>query len=436
VPQLLFSSGPGCLNSSSGIDTIKVDGVYAGFTVSPPCEKTLVQFQDTSFSFFSPVTSWYWSFDNGQTSSLGSNPSHYYPTAGSYPVLFIATNAHGCSDTLVKNLQVYPLPVIGASPDTSICPGDAATLSGTGGVSYVWSPTANLSCTNCQTTFASPPGTTNFIVTGTDIIGCVNSDTVKVNVQFVTTSAVGDGGEICDDSTFQLLAYGAHKYEWKPAESISNSKIPNPLAQPHTTTIYTVTAWEGSCPPDSHTVKIVVHPRPEIYAGGDETIVAGASVMLNATGKYFASLIWSPAATLSCETCSNPIANPIQTTTYTVLATSNFGCKRADDVIVHVLCDKSQVFIPNSFSPNADGQNDIFYPRGQGLSKVTSFRVYNRWGELVFERKGFDLNDASTGWDGMYKGTLVSPDVFVYVLEALCESGEPISWKGDVSLLR
>jgi gliding motility-associated-like protein len=436
VPQLLLSSGPGCLNASIGIDTIKVDGVYAGFTMSPACEKTLIQFQDTSFSFFSPVTSWYWSFNNGQSFSSLSNPTQFYPAAGTYPIFFTATNAHGCIDTVAKSLTIFPLPIITASPDTSICPGDAATLSAIGGISYVWSPAANLSCTSCQTSFASPVVTTNFIVAGTDVNGCVNTDTVKVNVQYITTSAVGDGGQICDDSTFQLLAYGAQHYEWKPAESVSNSTIPNPLASPHSTTVYTVTAWEGSCPPDSHTVKIVVYPKPEVNAGSDETIVAGNSVMLNASGKYIETFTWSPVATLNCETCSNPIASPKQTTAYTVLVTSNHGCKSTDVVIVHVLCDKSQLFIPNSFSPNADGQNDVFYPRGEGLKTVSSLRVYNRWGEIVFEKTNIDLNDASAGWDGTYKGAQLSPDVFVYVIDGMCEGGEPISWKGDVTLIR
>jgi gliding motility-associated-like protein len=436
VPQLILSNGLGCLNSSSGLDTIKVDDVLAGFITSPPCVKTPIQFQDTSFSFFSPVTSWYWSFSNGQSTSTINNPINFYNAPGSYPVYLIATNAHGCSDTTEKNITIFPLPVITAGLDTIICPGDAAQLNALGGVSYVWTPATNLSCSNCQATLASPVTPTNFIVAGTDINGCVNTDTVRVNMQYVTTSAVGNGGDICDDSTFQLLASGAQHYEWRPSESLSANNIANPLASPHTTTIYTVTAWEGSCPPDSHTVKVVVYPLPTIYAGSDETIVAGTSVMLIASGLHIAGFTWSPAASLTCETCANPVASPKQTTNYIVLATSPFGCKSIDTVTVHVLCDKSQLFIPNSFSPNGDGQNEVFYPRGEGLKKITSFRVYNRWGSVVFERASIDLNDPLAGWDGTFKGQVQGPDVYVYVVDGICESGEAISWKGDVTLIR
>jgi gliding motility-associated-like protein len=158
--------------------------------------------------------------------------------------------------------------------------------------------------------------------------------------------------------------------------------------------------------------------------------------MLNATGQRIATFAWSPLSTLSCETCSNPIASPKLTTTYTVVATSGYGCKARDEVTVHVVCDKSQLFIPNSFSPNKDGMNDVFYPRGVGLKKITSFRVYNRWGSVIFERNNIALNDASAGWDGTYKGADLPPDIFVYVIDGVCESGEPLTWKGDVTLLR
>jgi gliding motility-associated-like protein len=158
--------------------------------------------------------------------------------------------------------------------------------------------------------------------------------------------------------------------------------------------------------------------------------------MLQAIGTDISYFAWSPTATLSCETCSNPAASPEATTTYKVIASTEYGCKTYDTVTVHVLCDESQLFIPNTFTPNNDGENDIFYPRGVGLKSISSFRVYNRWGELVFEKRGTQLNDPSAGWDGTYRGKLLNPDVFVYVIDGVCERGETISWKGDISLVR
>lgn len=435
VPKLILSDNSGCQNSSLGLDTIKVDGIRAGFITSSPCVNTPVSFVDTTFSYFSPVTAWWWSLNNGQVNSTLSQPSFVFP-AGTYPVMLVVTNANGCKDSLSGNFTIHDLPKIVAVSDTVICNGDAATLSATGGLSYVWTPAATLSCSNCQSPIATPTVPTSYLVTGTDANGCSNRDTVSVSLQSATTSTVAPGGAICTDSIFQLQVSGAHRYQWSPAPTLSDSTIANPIARPLATTEYMVIAWEGSCAPDTNKVRVIVYPAPDVDAGTDETIVAGSSVMLTARGTNIDRYAWSPAQTLSCDICSNPTASPMVTTQYRVVVQSPFGCRASDSVVVKVLCHASQVYIPNTFSPNGDGQNDVFFPRGAGLQVINSFRVYNRWGELVFERRGIQLNDRANGWDGYFRGNEASPDVFVYVVDALCDNGEPISWKGDVTLLR
>jgi gliding motility-associated-like protein len=171
-------------------------------------------------------------------------------------------------------------------------------------------------------------------------------------------------------------------------------------------------------------------------ATGSATIIAGSSTTLSATGNLIDKFKWSPGESLNCIDCPDPTASPNKTTEYTITVYTDFGCVDSDKVTVKVLCDESQLFIPNTFTPNGDGQNDVFYPRGTGLDKVRSFRVYNRWGEVVFERSGMPLNDAAYAWDGTYKGNVLPPDVFVYVVEATCEGGEIMTIKGDVTLVR
>jgi gliding motility-associated-like protein len=101
-----------------------------------------------------------------------------------------------------------------------------------------------------------------------------------------------------------------------------------------------------------------------------------------------------------------------------------------------VTCNDGNLFIPNTFSPNADGINDRFYPRGTGISSIKSLKVFNRWGEMVFSRENFNANDATAGWDGAYKGKVLSPDVYVYTCEVVCMNNEVLNFKGDVTLLR
>lgn len=436
LPKLILSNNTGCQNSSQGIDTIRVDDVFAGFEALAPCERSPVVFSDTSGSAFSAINDWQWSTLNGSQISNSQNPVFSFPVPGNYPVTLVITNEQGCKDTITQNVTIYPLPVISAGKDTAICIGDAAKLLASGGVSYTWLPDTTLSCIDCADPMATPSVLTRYFLTGTDEHGCQNKDTVKVNIQLLTSSEAGKGGEICEDSVFRLLAYGAERYEWKPAETLDNSRIPDPVAKPQATTVYTVTAWEGSCPPDSHQIKVIVFPKPVVNAGPDITIVAGTSAILSGSGSNISGFAWSPPEVLSCEACSSPTAAPMKTTVFKLTGTSEKGCRNTDEVTIFVLCDQSQVFIPNTFSPNNDGRNDVFYPRGEGLQTISSFRVYNRWGEKVFEKNNIPLNDALSGWDGSYKGTVLSPDVFVYIVEAVCSDGSPIQWKGDISLIR
>lgn len=436
VPKLIISDGNGCLTSSLGLDTIKVDGVIGNFTYQhPACLHSPVTLQDSSYSPFSAINNWIWTFNNGQTSG-GQTTTHTYDTIGTYPVTLIAINSQGCRDTVEKDITVIGLPPISAGPDTVICLGDMATLQPAGGVSYTWVPSPTLSCTNCTNPQANPSTPTAYYVIGTGTNGCKNTDTVMVSLKTKTVGATGPDGAICDGASYQLQAIGGQRYQWSPAATLDNSQSKTPKASPVTNTQYMLITWEGSCIPDTDYVNVVVHPKPVVDAGADQQIVAGNSAILHGNGSGIRHYVWSPPESLSCDSCANPTASPKLTTTYTLLGYSDFGCVDSDMVTVHILCDQSQVFIPNSFTPNGDGHNDYFYPRGKGLDRINSFRIFNRWGEMVYERTSFDLNDKSTGWDGTFNGKELHADVFVYTIEGVCDNGESISWKGDVTLIR
>jgi len=112
------------------------------------------------------------------------------------------------------------------------------------------------------------------------------------------------------------------------------------------------------------------------------------------------------------------------------------GCTARDRVTVFVICNGSNIFIPNTFSPNGDGTNDIFYPRGTGVFKIKSLRIYTRWGELIVEKSNFDANNPSYGWDGTNKGKQLNPDVFIYTLEVICDNGSVLIHRGNIALVK
>lgn len=435
IPKLILSDNTGCQNSSVGVDTIKVDIVTPKFVTSvPACLGAALNFVDSSKSYFSTITGWNWSYD-GNTSSSPS-PSYTFNTVGTYPVTLIVTDGWGCTGTVTTNVVIDSLPTIEAHSDTVVCVGDHATLWGSGGVSYVWAADPTLSCTACDPTFATPTVPTTYTVTGTDAHGCTNTDTARVSLRTHTFAYAWPDTAVCRGTPVPMFDTGGTKYTWIPALGLDNPHSSNPLAVPPSTQTYTVIAQLASCIPDTDYVTLTIWQLPTVDAGVDQRLLAGTPAQLSATGTLIDKYFWSPSGTLSCNTCANPVATMDVTTSYKVDVLSNQGCPASDSVTIFLYCDNSQIFIPNSFTPNGDGQNDIFYPRGKGVKNIKTFRIYNRWGELVFQHDDIEANDPTVGWDGSYKGDVPRPDVYVYLLEADCSTGEPIKIKGDITIIR
>jgi len=145
---------------------------------------------------------------------------------------------------------------------------------------------------------------------------------------------------------------------------------------------------------------------------------------------------WLPPYGLSCANCAEPIAQPKANITYTGQAITEFGCIAKDNITIKIECNNSNVFIPNTFSPNGDSKNDYFYPQGSGLFNIRSLKIFNRWGVMVFAKANFGANVAANGWDGKYNGADQQSDVYVYVMDIVCENGTVLSYKGNVTLIR
>jgi len=179
-------------------------------------------------------------------------------------------------------------------------------------------------------------------------------------------------------------------------------------------------------------------PAPTAIPASDPiTILSGGDAQLNMSYKgAIVSYNWLPSQNLSCNRCPNPLANPQFTTKYTVTITDRYGCTAKGDVTIKVVCNGQNFFIPNTFSPNGDGSNDMFYPRGSGLDRAKILRIFNRWGEVVFEKYDMPINVASAGWDGTWKGKKADAAVYVYQLEIYCKNGELLTYNGNITLIR
>ena len=211
------------------------------------------------------------------------------------------------------------------------------------------------------------------------------------------------------------------------------------MASPTVTTTYTVTGSDTkSCFSGTATVVVQVVANPTVsFADTAVTILQGTSYTLTSnTSPDVVRWLWLPPADLSCNSCAQPVARARQTTTFTETVFNQYGCSASANFTIIVLCNQKGIYIPNTFSPNGDGMNDVFYPRGTGLYSIKSMRIFNRWGQAVFERINFKADDAANAWDGKYKGQLQPAGVYVYVIETICENGTVLTSKGDVTLLR
>jgi gliding motility-associated-like protein len=323
-----------------------------------------------------------------------------------------------------------PLPIVDAGSDKSICKGDSTNLIASGAVAYLWQPNNTLTNSNSANPLAIPSETNIYYVTGTDNNGCSANDSVIVTVIQPFTMDVGQGAQVCSGSQVQLTAEGALIYQWSPVNGLDNPFSPNPMASPTGTTVYTVTGSDGICFQDVQQVTVIVNELPTAEAGENVIIVAGEMVTLNGQGSGN-TYTWSPSNGLSCADCPNPQATPLQTTTYVLTVINEFGCQQSDSVIIRVGCNDDVVFIPNAFSPNEDGLNELFYVRSNGIREVEYIRVFDRWGKLLFE-----TNSLANGWDGKFNGKPVNPGVYVYTLKATCSNGQPILMQGNVTVVK
>ena len=177
---------------------------------------------------------------------------------------------------------------------------------------------------------------------------------------------------------------------------------------------------------------------PVIEAGDDIEIDLGYSAMLSGTVFPSDAIIeWIPASNLSCIFCLDPVAMPVITTAYVLQATSADGCVTWDSLTVRVNKSENALYIPNAFSPNGDGINDYFTVFGnRSVKQVEKLSVFSRWGELVYERSGFQANDPVTGWDGAMRGKPFTPGVFTWMAEIRFLDDQVIRYAGDVTLIR
>lgn len=225
-------------------------------------------------------------------------------------------------------------PIVTTNNNISICQGDSVQLTTTGANTYTWSPTGGLSNPNIGNPVAYPSVSTQYIVTGTTSNGCIARDTILITVNPKPTITKSGDVTICQGTSTQLSVSGGVLYSWTPISTLNNASIPNPIASPLTTTIYYITVTGSNSCINIDSIKVTVNPRPVISKSANSTICQKNSIQLSAGGGVFYS--WTPASTLNNPLIPNPIATPLNNTTYYVTVTDVNSCTNIDSIKISV----------------------------------------------------------------------------------------------------
>ncbi|MGC4056757.1 MAG: gliding motility-associated C-terminal domain-containing protein [Chitinophagaceae bacterium] len=282
--------------------------------------------------------------------------------------------------------------------------------------------------------------TGTYFLTASSENGCVTMDTAQVYVDTRLSFAIVSDTAICTvDSAWLQVTTNGTSVTWDPVAGLSSATGTMVMARPSVNTVYTATVHsDNTCPDRSGSVNVQLIPTPQVT--GYDTLVRMniPYTLLPTYGQDVVKYRWEPADSLSCANCPNPVFNSSKDMTYIIYASNTQGCTGHDTMIVRVFCDGANITMPNAFTPNNDGNNDIFYVRGTGFT-VKSFAIYNRLGQEVFRKENFNANDPKFGWDGTFNGQSISDaSGFVYMLEAVClhSNNEPILIKGTVLMIK
>lgn len=373
-----------------------------------------------------------WYSDPGLTTVLSSMLSYNPGLVVGVTTIYITETANGCEGpSTAIDITVKPTPLAPAvTGDILYCEGQsptALTATPTIGGIITWE---NSLGTNLATGTSYTPGLTNGLTNFyvyESLNGCVGPETtVTVEVQPAPSVSVTDEIKIClGDSVSVTALNNGYVITWSDGQAGETVWL-----GPDTTTVYIVTATNPLCGFAEDSIRIIVNYRPLVEAGNDTLIGIGGEVTMWAESPTNVTFAWIPDVD-EClvSDCSEVYDVPDQATLYVVIVTDAIGCTNSDSVFVDIN-GYMEVFVPNIFSPNGDGWNDVLEIKGPRLFNYY-IQIYDRWGKVVFES-----TEQKEYWDGKLNGAELAPQTFVYLLSGESVLGDKISQEGNVTIIK
>jgi len=425
--RFIVTNSKGCIDTIyKAVTMIAQPPITLGFRDTLICVPDEVPLQASGAGTFS------WSpainIRNANTGTPTVNPT----TTTTYTVQL---DLQGCVNTDTVRVRVVRVVTTRAMNDTTICLSDPVQLNiVSDGLRHQWTPAGSLNDATLQNPLATPTGTTTYQVLAR-IGSCTATDNITITTVPYPIANAGNDTTICYNTSARL--HGSHNgssFSWAPVSSLTNANTLSPVAFPGRSTEYILTTSDNrGCPkPAYDTVLVNVLPKIQPFAGNDTLVVVGQPLQLNAEGgvRYF----WLPPTGLNNPTIQNPIGiygREVDSVRYTVQVFNEAGCYDSAFVSVRVFKTNPYVFVPTAFTPNQDGLNDVIRPIAVGVREIKYFRIYNRWGQMIFHTT---VNQK--GWDGKINGVSQGSNVFVWMVSAIDYAGQPIFLKGTVTLIR
>jgi gliding motility-associated-like protein len=437
ITLIAYSTIPNCNDTIIRTVSLYPEHISSFTTLIDTCNST-VQFHDTANVSGGLLSTILWSFGNGALSNV-RNPIHSYEYGGNYIITLITTSQFGCKDTSSQTITLddpFNAEIIGTQNNKCYgdCNGSAAAkyIGGNAPYTFLWSDP------NLQTTFTATAlcaGT--YTVTVSDAKGCTVAKTASITSPTAFQKSIASTDAYCKGrciGTATATISGAtqpYSYLWNDPAAQTTAMASGLCSG---TYIVSVTDANNCKLNDTVTVLYSDYIPPVIATANYDTAYLGQLIQFMATLDANYAYQWIPTTGLSNAQIYNPtgvLDSGYQT--YIVYVTDLLGCSNSDTVSIYiknVTCIEPELFIPSAFSPNGDGENDVFYVKGNTIETMT-FVVYDRWGQKVFES-----NAPSFGWDGTFKGNALTPAVYDYYVKITCYDKTTFSKKGNITLLK
>jgi gliding motility-associated-like protein len=343
------------------------------------------------------------------------------------------TNQFSCVVSDSVKVNVVDRVTQAGNYDTTICKTDEIILKlNSNALHFIWTPDdGSINGVSLKNPVVTPLTSTVYHVLGS-IGKCVAENDVTVKPVAYPVANAGFDQTICFGSSVQLNANGGSSYSWTPAAFLNNRLIANPVSvNPGASIKYIVTVTDTlGCPRPVRDTIIIEVAKIKANAGPrDTSIVLGQSLSLQAAGSN--NYLWSPEQWLSNAGIANPVALPQNNIEYIVKVSNDAGCFDYDSILVKVYKVDAGLYIPSAFTPNGDGNNDFFRPIILGMKSLDLFRVYNRWGQLLFSG-----SDAKKGWNGTFAGKDQESATYIWYAEGTDYRNIKIKKNGYVVLIR